>query len=642
MNKRAIVLNEYLWMAFTFTWMLVLYAACRILFYWFNQDLFPGVTVPSLLTMMKGGLLFDVSALLYLNAVFYLLAILPLPFKFSSGYQGVLRWLFVSVNAVGLAFNTIDFEYYPFILKRTTANVADILQNESNMWQLFGQFAIDYWHVVVIWAVMVYTLVLFTKYLRPKPIPFSKSWFTYPVALTALVLFAGSSVVGIRGGYGRTTRPITLSNAGDYVQSPEQTAIVLNTPFSVIRTWGKKNFEKMAFFNDEVVLNQAFNPVISVNDSLPMNKKNVVVIIWESFAREHSGFLNPTLDGGTYKGYTPFMDSLMQQSLVFPNAFANGRKSIDALPSIMASLPALVLPYVISEYSSNKVNSLASLLGEQGYQTSFFHGAPNGSMGFSAFTNLAGFQKYYGKNEFNNDKYFDGMWGIWDEEFLGFFGDEINKMQQPFFTSVFTVSSHHPYNVPERYEGVFPEGKRPLHKCIGYTDNALRLFFQKASTQPWYQNTLFVITADHSISPVHEEYKNSMNAFAIPLFFYTPDGSLKGHNERLAQQTDIMPTILSHLNYPNRFIAFGNDLLNTQSNSFVANFVGGNYQFLMDDKVVYFDGKRVTKAYNFKHDPMLQHELTDLADLDSTAMTLKAFLQQYNNRMIENNLVVRK
>ncbi|MFT3739358.1 MAG: sulfatase-like hydrolase/transferase [Breznakibacter sp.] len=643
MKKQCgIVVNEYLWMALTFTVMLILYAVCRLLFYWFNQDLFPGVSMHALLTMMKGGVLFDVSALLYLNGLFYLFAILPLPFKFSNGYQSFLRWLFVSVNAIGLALNAIDFKYYPFILRRTTRNVADILQNETNLWKLFGQFTIDYWYVFLLWAAMVYTLVLFTKYVNPKPIPFSKRWFTYPVAISALAIFAGFSVVGIRGGYGRTTRPITLSNAGVYVQSPEQTAIVLNTPFSVIRTWGNKSFEKMTFFDEETKLAEIFNPVVTVNDSLPMNKKNVVIILWESCTREHSGFLNPTLDNGTYKGYTPFLDSLMQHSLVFPNAFANGRKSIDALPSVMASLPALVMPYVVSEYSSNKVNSLASLLDGQGYRTSFFHGAPNGSMGFSSFTNLAGFQKYYGKNEFNNDKFYDGMWGIWDEEFLGFFADEISKMPQPFFTSVFTVSSHHPFQIPERYKGVFPEGKTPLHKCIGYTDNALRLFFQKASKQPWFNQTLFVITADHSTSPVHEEYKNNMNAFAIPLFFYTPDGSLKGINERLAQQIDIMPTVLSYLNYPDPFIAFGNNLLNEHSKSFVANYVGGSYQFIMDDKTVYFDGKKITEAFNYKQDPALQHDISKAVDTDSIASVLKAFLQQYNNRMLENNLVVNK
>jgi phosphoglycerol transferase MdoB-like AlkP superfamily enzyme len=619
--------------------MLGFYAVCRLLFFAFNSDLFPNVTVSGMMTIMTGGLMFDISALLYINMLFFLLALLPLPFKFSNGYQATLKWLFIVTNSIGLALNVIDFKYYPFILKRTTANVADILQNETNMGSLFGRFLIDYWYVLLIFIALVYALIKLYSIFKPKPISFTKQWLSIPVGVVAIGLFAGFTVIGIRGGYRHSTRPITLSNAGDYVQSPEEVAIVINTPFSILRTIGKKTFVKMNFFKDDNELNATFTPVVQPSDSISVNKKNVVIILLESFSREHFGVFNPTLDNGTYKGYTPFLDSLAQQSLVFTNAFANGRKSIDALPSVTTSLPALVLPYVISEYSSNKVNSLASLLGTEGYQSAFFHGAPNGSMGFSAFTNMTGFQRYVGKNEFNDDRYFDGMWGIWDEEFFQFFGKELNTMQQPFFTTIFSVSSHHPFEIPERYTSVFPEGKMPLHKCVRYTDNSLRLFFEKAKQQPWFKNTLFVITADHSTSPVHEEYMTNVNAFAIPLIFYTPNGSLKGVETKVAQQIDIMPSVLSYLGYSKPYISFGSNLFANNKPTFVINYIGDTYQFIQGDMVIYFDGKKTLRAFNFIADPALKNDLLGKVDITSMETRLKAILQQYNNRMIANDLV---
>jgi len=369
-----------------------------------------------------------------------------------------------------------------------------------------------------------------------------------------------------------------------------------------------------------------------------MIKKNVVIILLESFSREHFGYFNKNLDNDTYKGYTPFLDSLSAHSLTFPNAFANGRKSIDALPSVTASLPALMLPYVLTEYSSNKINSLATLLGSQGYETAFYHGAPNGSMGFNAFTNLAGFKHYVGMSEFNNNAFYDGMWGIWDEEFFQFFNNQLTATKEPFFATIFSVSSHHPFEVPERYKNVYPKGHLPIHQCVGYTDNALREFFNAAKKTYWYNNTIFVITADHSTIAYHEAYKTNVNAFAVPLIFYTPDESIIGRRTDVAQQIDIMPTILHYLKYPESYIAFGNDLLNNQAPRFAINSVGENYQFIRNDTVTYFNGLKTTGIYSMITDPMLQKSVLGNHLNNDDEQIIKAFVQQYNNRMIENKL----
>ncbi|MBN2166830.1 MAG: sulfatase-like hydrolase/transferase [Marinilabiliaceae bacterium] len=636
---KSIYINEYLLPIYHFASVMVIYSICRVLFFAFNAPMFPNVTFGSFGMIMIGGLKFDVSALIYLNLLYILFSLIPTPWNHKKGYRAFLKVIFLFFNSVGIALNVIDFKYYPFIMKRTTSNIGDVLKNEDNMWVLAGQFLIDYWYLFLIWIALVVMLLFLYDRVKAVQTTFKRKWLMYPTGLFVLTVFITLGIIGIRGGWRHSTRPITLSNAGDYVKSPEETAIVLNTPFSVIRTIGKKSFVKMNYFESNEKMESFFTPVVIPSDSATITNKNVIVLILESFSREHFGCFNDSLGGKLYKGYTPFLDSLAGESLIFSNAYANGRKSIDAMPSVTASLPALVLPYVISEYSSNKVNSFANLLGKYGYESAFWHGAPNGSMGFSAFANMVGFNHYMGKDEFNDDSCFDGIWGIWDEPFLQFVANNVGKNKQPFVNVFFSLSSHHPYKVPEQYNGVFPEGDVPLHKCVGYTDNALRKFFQTASKYEWFKNTLFVITADHSTFPVHDEYKTNINAFAIPLIFYTPDGSLKGVDNRLAQQIDILPTVLSYLDYPRCYISFGNNLLDKENNTYVLNYVGGNYQFMMNNLVIYFDGKKVSGVYNFKRDPYLKNDIQKDVDFSFELLKLKAVLQQYNNRMIENDLV---
>lgn len=637
-----IEMNEFMVLVYRFLLLLVFYAIFRIVFFLMNASLFPNVDFMGFGRILQGGLLFDTSALIYINILYFIFYILPLQWKFNPGYQKFLKTLYLSTNGVGFALNSIDLIYYRFILKRSTFNVLDILKNEQNMGKLWFQFIIDFWYVALFFVVMMLLLGYGYSVVQPRKTKLKHPVLYALVSLVVFVLISGFSVIGIRGGYKHSTRPITLSNAGAYVNSPEEMAIVLNTPFSIIRTIGKKSFTRMNFFDSEKQLEQTFAVERQYQASQTPNRKNLVIIILESFSREFFGVFNPTLDNGNYKGYTPFLDSLAGESYVFPNSFANGRKSIDAMPSVLAGIPALVLPYVVSEYSSNKINSVASILGQEGYQSAFFHGAPNGSMGFDAFAKIAGFNQYYGKTEYGNDADYDGIWGIWDHAFFQFFANKMGEMRQPFVTSLFSVSSHHPFKVPAQFEGVFPQGPLPVQQCIGYTDHALRMFFESARKMPWFNNTLFVITADHSSVPEHEEYKNNIDAFAIPLIFYTPDGSLpKGVNHRLAQQIDILPTVISFLDIGQPFVAFGNNLLQDGAEEFVLNYSNEVYQFICNGKVVYFDGKKIVGVYHYQTDRMLKENLLGTLSTTEEEQILKAVIQQFNNRMIEDRLVIK-
>ena len=634
--------NEYLVLLYRFTILMVLYSFCRILFYLFNTVSFPRVSFFSFLTILKGGLMFDVSALLYLNAAYMLLFLLPFQFKFNTWYQSGLKWLFMLGNGIGLAFNLVDIVYYRYILKRTTASMFDVAAYDAGNTNLILRFFYDFWYIPIILIVLLVLLSRFYSLLKPKSFRLRHPLVYFISGVVAIFVVLGLSVIGMRGGWRHSTRPINMNNAGAFVNAPEEMSIVQNTPFCILRTWGKKAFVHKSYFASEEELSRIYSPVHVPDNTGEAKKDNVVIIILESFSRAFVGSLNPQFKDPRDRTYTPFLDSLIHESLVFTNAFANGRKSIDAIPSVTASIPALVLPYVISERSGNNINSLASLLSVQGYQSAFFHGAPNGSMGFDAFTKIAGFQKYYGRDEYGNEADFDGIWGIWDEPFFRYFANGMNQMQEPFVTTLFSISSHHPYELPEKYKGIFPEGRIPINKCIRYTDHSLQKFFDSARQMPWFKNTLFVITADHTVDSDIPEYYTSVNRFAIPILFYKADGSLKGVDNELAEQTDIMPTVLSYLNYPHPYVAFGNNLLDPQSRRFVLNYLEESYQFLSGDYVLYMTDDKLNAIYNRKEDPELRNNLSGKLELPEEQQLLKAIIQQFNNRMAENRLVIEK
>ena len=257
---------------------------------------------------------------------------------------------------------------------------------------------------------------------------------------------------------------------------------------------------------------------------------------------------------------------------------------------------------------------------------------------------MAGFDEYFGLDQYPGDDDFDGMWGVWDEPFLNFFADKLNGFRQPFLASVFTISSHHPFQVPDKYKDKFRKGPAPIVEVVGYTDFALSEFFKKISTQSWYKNTLFVITADHTNESVHKEFQNNFGSYSIPVIFFKPGSSLRGIKSRIAQQIDIMPTVLSYLNYDPEYIAFGNNLLDDSDESFAFNTSGSTYHLYMSDHILEMIGNQPAGFYNYKNDRLLENNLagTGLPLQALMEDKLKAIIQVYNSRLIDNNMTVKK
>ena len=604
--------------------------------------------------VFKGGLLFDTSAIIYTNALYIVLMLLPWHKKESREYHQFCKWLYIIINGIALAVNLSDSVYFQYTMRRTTTTVFDEFSNESNLGSIIGTEFLNHWYLVLLFFIVM--ILLWRLYATPKAI--TNLRYYYVANTIALLIAIPLSIAGIRGGFTTAVRPITISNANQYALRPTDAALVLNTPFSLIRTIGKNVFVVPHYFENKADLEAVFSPIhISTTPNASSQeegssevRKNIVILIVESFGKEYIGALNKDLEGGRYEGYTPFTDSLISKSTTFRYSYCNGRKSIDGMPSILSSIPMFVEPFILTPASMNDYTGIAGLLAAEGYETAFFHGAQNGSMGFQAFAQKIGFQKYYGRTEYEatcGTDDFDGTWAIWDEPFLQFYAEEMSKMHEPFMTAVFTASSHHPFVVPEQYQKQFPEEGLEIHKCIRYTDMALGHFFQTASRQHWFKNTIFVLTSDHTNMSNHAEYQSDLGGFCSPIIFYDPshpDGEIQ---DKVAQQIDILPTVLgllglprNDLGHPKEYIAFGIDVLNTpKEDTWAVNYLNGIYQYVRYGYVLQFDGTH-TKALYSLDDRLMKNNLMGKVNVQSQMeLELKAIIQQYMERMSENRLM---
>jgi len=585
-----------------------------------------------------GGLMFDTSAIIYTNILYIVLMLFPWHKKEHRKYRLVCKWVFLIINGVALAINLADSVYFRYTMRRTTTTIFNEFSNEGNLGTIIGTEFINHWYLVVLFAIIMAFLWKF--YATPHA---SRSIrYYYITNIVSLLIAIPLCIAGIRGGFATAVRPITISNANQYAQRPTDAALVLNTPFSLIRTIGKSVFNIPNYFSSKEQMEALFNPIHASYSDSAFIPKNVVILIVESFGREYIGALNKDLEGGRYKGYTPCVDSLINKSTTFRYSFCNGRKSIDGMPSILSSIPMFVEPFFLTPSSMNNYTGLAGILAAEGYETAFFHGAQNGSMGFQAFAKKTGFQYYYGRTEYEASRGtddFDGTWAIWDEPFLQYYTDEMSKMKEPFMTAVFTASSHHPFVIPEKYKSVFPEESLQIHKCIRYTDMAIGKFFEKASRQPWFKNTIFVLTSDHTNMSNHAEYQSDLGGFCSPIIIYDPTAKPTIHN-KIAQQIDILPTVLGLLHYQKPYFAFGIDVLNTPAeDTWAVNYLNGIYQYVKNGYVLQFDGK-VTKAIYSLNDRLMKNDLKGKIEAESQMENeLKAIIQQYMERMTQDRLI---
>ena len=645
---RKLLNNDFIALILRLLILYLILLCTQVVFYLYNYHSIGAIPWSALPLMLQGALKFDTISILYLNTAFLALSLLPFRFREKKWYQQMLFWIYTITNTLGIIIlNLADTVYYRYTFKRITAEELHFFRENDNTGDILWKSIGENWYLVLVAIALIALMVYLYKKVPYQGSTITKRWLYYPVQILLLGLGVAIYFIGIRSSFDRKAIPATVGHAAFYTQTAAQTSIILSNPFCTLRTLRAQQFQTLHYFDDATV-EKIFTPYHypSGNFKYQIGQKNIIIFVLESFNREHSQFMMPHLNPNG--GYTPFLDSLMCEGYAFTNAYSNGRKSIEALPSILASIPSYQVPFALLPEAVGEMKALPTILEENGYSTHFFCGATENQMGFEAIGKMTGIRHFHNRADFekqhpNGD--YANVWGIWDMDFLQFTEQEINKLQKPFFTTIYTLTSHHPFDLPQEYADKMPTGVNPLQPCVAYTDLSIRKFFEKAQKEPWFQNTLFIFVADHAGGyNAHEESQTTKGSTAIIYFMYTPDHSLQGLGAEVSQQLDIMPTTLGLIGYKQPYFAFGRDAFNEPERQAVAtNCVNQIYQFISDSLSLYSNGEQTLYAFT-ANDTLQKTNILNLNNASQKAANnyFKAILQSYTQHVKRKQYVVKQ
>jgi phosphoglycerol transferase MdoB-like AlkP superfamily enzyme len=580
-----------------------IYSLLRIGFYFYHLPTYRLFTQDEIFQSFILGIRFDIAAILLVNTPVIILSFISTQ---NPTFLFFERLFFILLNSIAILVAVDDFELFHFMGKRLSY---DLFVITEDIFDQLPQLVLNFWYLPI-----VAILFGFVFYQFDKKYFFTdsrkSSWATFISGL----LMIGVSFIGIRGGVQH--KSINVQSA--FVQGKNELGhLVLNSPYHFLRTLKNEPKKKLNFFKSDdeaknIILNsrefrEAFNG---------KEKANVVLIILESFSSEY-----------LEKGYAPFLTELINKGAHFNQHLANGRRSIESLPSILCGLPSLLQePISKSAYSGNKFSCFPKHLKEAGYTNYFFHGGARGTMGFEAYTLATGFEKYFSKEEYG-DKDFDGTWGIFDLPYLQYVSEEISEIKGPFLAGIFTLSSHQPYKIPDQFKGKFPKGNLEIHESIGYTDYSLRKFFESIENKPWFKNTYFIITADHSQKVETKKYSNIVGRYRVPLIITGP-GISRENRLKVTQHSDIPKTVLDLVELKGELPATSVSVFNEDKGAAINFADGSTYFMVMDNFVFTLDSKQ---EYDWE-----SGSLSEKAP--DSGILLKAYLQYFINGLINNNL----
>jgi phosphoglycerol transferase MdoB-like AlkP superfamily enzyme len=532
---------------------------CRILFIIIQFNYFKNNDLSQIPQVLFYGILFDLQAIVYCLIPFNFFSLFPYKIKSNKFTDIFLKITFVIGISFILILNLIDFEFFKIKNRRSGIELFHLINDPSNP---ISSYLLSYWYLVILLFGFVIILIKYypnNKNTNNTNYQFNKlKTFAFKMALFLFVSVI--LVIAARGGL--QTKPLRSFDAARFVH-PSWTNATINSFTQLLTSYNAPTPKEISLFSNQELLNN-IKPFKNNSKSIQLNiKPNIVLIILESIGRDYCGFLN------NKPRFTPFLDSLSKQSLIFEHAYSSGYSSIESIPAIFASIPSLLeVPYINSNFQSNQVKGVHHYLSQSDYDCSFYYGAENGSMGFQNFLKSSGKISYFGKNEYPNKQDNDGSWGIWDEEYLNYFANELGNKQEPFFSSVFTLTSHDPYKIPEKYKSKFKGGELPIHRAVEYTDYALKQFFENAKNKEWFKNTVFIITADHTSYSKDEYFYSPMGKFEIPLLIYSPKLiKPKINQEKTVSHLDIFPSIIDLAQINDSFCAIGKSIFEAENST---------------------------------------------------------------------------
>lgn len=496
------------------------------------------------------GLRFDASVTLTFLLPFVLLLNLPGRWATKPWFQYSIGW---AIFAVFLGCGGIlvgDLVYFNWV-KRHLAGELFLLGND---YAILRDMVVAYG----LWLLPVAMLVvgLAAGWWRLVRLPMCSNRYGWWVLLLVFLI----SVVTIRGSFDK--KPINVIHA--YAAGNSKLAnLTLNGVFTVLH-YGNQDDQWARFFSDQEALTVLGLPQqrYPLRKSYPAktNKPNVVFVLLESWTPQYIDAF-----GGGHYGVTPNFDRLAREGIMFTQFYAAGQRSIEGIQATLTGVPPLKgIPTLGFGLEVANLTPIGKLARQHGYRTIFLQTSRRNSFYVDKIAQTLGFEQYFGAEDTPPLLDYPDPNGAkfgWDyETYLKLFDTIQSRPDKPFFAYLFTGATHAPYaRLPQRFEK-YPagEGEHGFYNLLYYADWALGEFMQRARAQPWFENTVFVFTADHVFA--NEQSGDFRRKFNTPLVIYAPTLYPARVETRVFSQLDVLPTLIDIMGIDDPFYAIGDSV----------------------------------------------------------------------------------
>ena len=554
--------NYILW--FVIFW-LFFFLVNRIVFALFFMDEIRAASFTELFSIIPKSIPLDISFISYLLVPIVILVwvnsfLKNKQFIFKTIYLFVSFFLLVSglINGGEVSIYSEWQTKLNFTALSHFTNPSEVFSTASNM-HIFTTF-------LFVFISIVFIRIYKNKIHKFLPIQ-SSVWMFKRILILPLAL--GVLLLGIRGGF--QPIPVNLSDAY-FSNKIILNDIAVNPNWNILQSILKSesSFEGNPYqkYSDKEAADfmRTLKPETdSVTHILNKKQPNIVFILLESWSADNVKSL------GGLDGITPNFKALEKEGLLFTDFYSNGWTSDQGISSIFSSFP--VFPYVAVINQADKSRKLPCLnksLDEKGYHSSFFFGGQLTYGNIKGYLLSQGFDVVKDENDYQDLPY--GALGVHDEFMFSQFKDELKQLPEPFMSTLFTISSHSPFDFPAEHKLSFNNKDDKYVNSVAYTDDCLGKFMESVKQEDWYANTLFVIVADHSHSSPIKRRVAQKERYKIPMLWIgevlSEQYKGKQHN-KMGSHIDINPSVLGQLNINNKAYNFGNDLFNPAAKSVV-------------------------------------------------------------------------
>jgi len=528
------------------------FGVIRLLFLAVYPDEFGGLGLAELAWAFVRGLRFDGSSIAVFGAIPFLLYHLPGPFK-AKGWRLLWHCVLAFGSLVLIAALVIDLIYFGHVHRHLSFELANLFGDWGLMFKMASQG-----FVVPLIGFFLFSLFWFYLWVRLWLRPYRPAGVLGYVVIFLLLVTIG------RGGFG--SKPIAVINAYSH-GNVASAGLSLNGVFTASHALLQQDERSHHAFELEKAA-KLVSPTLDITKKYPLvqqtdrpnQKKNLVFILVESLSATYVDYF-----GHHNHGVTPFLDQLSGESHSYTNFFASGQRSLEGIQMVLTGVPSLIGLSTIGEGFQARYTSLGHLATKNGYDSLYVQAMARESFRGNAVAGATGFKHYFGKEDIpmrlNYPDPEAAPFG-WDYETLMFSLDQMKTLKKPFVSFLVTSTTHTPYpRLENRFEKYPPstDGEGGFLNSLAYTDWSLSEFFKAARKEPWFKDTLFVITADHAMA--HHQKGSVENYFHVPLILYGPGMITAGDDERLGSQIDVLPTLVELLGLQGDVAALGQSLI---------------------------------------------------------------------------------